>query len=554
LTEQIRTILFDIGGTLVHKQNHGSRDPLIIAELVAFLGADQSPEEMIALLTERETKYKNWKNRSLIELSYEDVWSTILLPEFPETLIRHNAQKLQHWWSTSKGRRWVPSETVEVIKALVDRGYTLGTVSHTNPRYLEDAGIHHLFHSTILAHEFGKRKPHPYLFLAAARSCTTSVGACAYVGDRPSRDVVGAREAGIGQVILLDHSAASTETVPCVMQADTVIHSLSDLLDIFTGVEPIMPQSHQVEPPPLYDAALSTMWWDKDRDTAQDFCQKGRQLGFARFELNHQIPPEDLMAFQTDKYHVGSVHDPCPAVVPNKQLELEDRQLTSLDKHLRQDAIDTVKRSIEIAYELGSRSVVIHPGRITGDHSLDDQLRAMFRNGLKNSPDYVLLRERTITDRRDRSKPHLDCLVDSLQDIACFAADTGVCLALENRYHYYEVPVFEEMQLLMETFTQPWIGWQLDIGHIQAHEVLGLMSFQEWLEHFGKRIIGVHWHDVIGIVDHQAPGTGEVDFSHVAKYIPASAIHTLEINKKVTFDEMKTGLEVLTQAGCIMKL
>ncbi len=555
MIEQIRTILFDIGGTLLQKQNHGSRDPLIIAEMVNFLGGDETAEEMIAKLTAREQEYKSWKYRSLSELSYEEVWSDILLPEHPKTLIQQHALQLQEWWSTSKGKRWIAPETIVVLETLAARGYLLGTISHTNPKYLDEAGIRHLFITARQAAEFGKRKPHPAMFLAAARDCNTPIEACAYVGDRPSRDIVGAREAGIGQVIQLKKADGISEENPCVMQADTVIQTLTDLLEIFPhlNTNDLKAFSH-LESTPLYDAALSTMWWSKETDSAEDFCQKGRKLGFARFELNHQIPPEDLASFNTGRYHIGSVHDPCPAVVHNKQLELEDRQLTSLNKSLRQDGIDTVKRSIETAYRLGARSVVIHPGHITGDHSLDDQLREMFRKGLKHSPEYLTLRDKVITDRKIRSKPHLDCLVQSLQEIITFASDTGVCLGLENRFHYYEVPIFEEMQVLLEAFKQPWVGWQLDIGHIQAHNVLGLMSFQQWLVHFSHRIIGVHWHDVIGIVDHQPPGAGEVDFSWVAKYIPDSAIHTLEINKKATFDEMKIGLEVLSKAGCITKL
>ena len=161
MQQQIRTILFDLGGTLVEKLNHGSRDPVIIAEMVDFLKTGISPEEMINLLTRREKEYKDWTYRSLEELSYEDRWSQFLLPDYPQDFIRQNAARLQAWWSDARGKRWISLQTIQTLQELKHRGYTLGTVSHTSTRYLDDAGIRDLFKTTLQAADFGKRKPHP---------------------------------------------------------------------------------------------------------------------------------------------------------------------------------------------------------------------------------------------------------------------------------------------------------------------------------------------------------------------------------------------------------
>ena len=75
-------------------------------------------------------------------------------------------------------------------------------------------------------------------------------------------------------------------------------------------------------------------------------------------------------------------------------------------------------------------------------------------------------------------------------------------------------------------FQQPWVGWQLDIGHLQVYHALGLANFQEWLERFSSRMIGVHLHDVQGIVDHRVPGCGEMDFNHLSVYPRACGAHT----------------------------
>jgi HAD superfamily hydrolase (TIGR01549 family) len=551
----IKAIFFDIGGTLVQKQNHGFRDPVIFSKLVNFLQADCSPEEMATKITLRENAYKSWRGQSLNELSYADRWTKFLLPDYPQDFIRQNAEQLQAWWRESRGKHWITAETIHTLQELYDRGYILGSISHSSVRYLDDAGIRALFTVSIQAAEYGKRKPHPSPFLAAARGCGVSPAECAYVGDRPSRDVVGSREAGFGQVILLKREGQLDEGIPCPMQADVVIHDLPEILDCFPNRNSLNPQkSAQPEAEILYDAALSTLWWSKDRDSANEFSAKGRNLGFARFELNHQVSLSDLAAFDLNRYHIGSLHDPCPALIPNKQLEREDRQITSLDETLRRSGVDTVKRTVEQAYQLGARSVIIHPGRITGDHTPDDQLRVLYRKGLKGSAEYEALRAHTITDRKKRSRPHLEALLTSLQELVDFAQKSGILLGLENRYHYYELPIFEEMEILMENFRQPWIGWQLDVGHIQTHDALGLMSFQQWLERFAGRIIGVHLHDVQGIVDHRVPGCGDVDFHGLSKYLPADAIRTLEVDKSVSMEEFRGGLKLLQESGCIARL
>ena len=551
---KLKVILFDLGGTIVQKLNHDSRDPEIISEMLHFLRLDESPETFIERLKQREQEYKAWTYRSLDELSYPDRWSQYYLPEFPPEFITAHADQLQNWWGDSRGKRFIPPKTIQVLRTLKDRGYRLGSVSHTSPKHLDKAGIRNLFDVTLQAADYGKRKPHPSPFIAAAQALGVQPEECAYVGDRPSRDLIGAREAGIGLVIIIETQTELREENPCPMQADVTLRSLEGLLAHFPGSDchliptPTLPQDT------LYDAALSTMWWSRSTDSANEFCRKGRELGFARFELNHQITPEELETFDLDRYHIGSVHDPCPAVIPNKQLEMGDFQVTSLVEEKRRVGIDTLKRTIDLAYRLGSRLVVIHPGRVDGDHSLDSRLRDLYRDGLKGTTQYEALRKELIADRLERGKPHLEALIRSLTEIVDYSKDAGLFLGLENRLHHYELPIFQEMDILLKEFQQPWIGWQLDVGHIQVHDRLGLMSFQQWLEAFSPRMVGVHLHDVQDLIDHQIPGTGDVDFAWLAPYLPAHAVRTLEINNATPFEDFLPGLKLLENTGCLASI
>ena len=551
----VRAIFFDIGGTLVEKSREGGRNLQAIDQMRKLLGINTDTQKLAEHVLVGEQEYKHWRSSTMLELSPEEKWSRFFLPEQPEEVISRHARKLQYWWSEYKSKKWVEPITSKTLKELHDRGYILGTISHTSPRYLQEAGLEELFRVTIYASDFGRRKPDPLLFREAAWRAGVLPEECAYVGDRPSRDVLGPREAGIGQVIYLRKQVVAPESLPCPMKPDIEIDSITRLLDLFPQVQAIdISRPVDEEQSVLYDIALSTMWWNKEAENAETFFSKGRQLGFARFELNHQVPTEAFNSIDFNRYSIGSLHDPCPAFVSAKQLERDDVQITSLDENLRAEAVDGMKQTIDQAYQLGSRMVVIHPGRVSGDHSLDEALRQMYREGKKGTPEYNQLRDRLVSDRLERGIPHQAQLLRSLEALIEYSSDLGLRLGFENRFHYYELPVFEEMQEILNTFQQPWVGWQLDIGHLQVHHALGLTTFKGWMEAFSPRMIGVHLHDVVGISDHRPPGTGEVDFSYVSKLLPETTYRTLEVEKRYLYSEIETSLGFLETAGCIQRI
>ena len=86
------------------------------------------------------------------------------------------------------------------------------------------------------------------------------------------------------------------------------------------------------------------------------------------------------------------------------------------------------------------------------------------------------------------------------------------------------------------------------------HDQLGLLHTQEWLDRFSARIVGLHLHDVIGIKDHQAPGTGVVDFKLLSRYFPPDCYRALEVETALTKEQMAKGMHYLLEQGCINKV
>lgn len=562
MKEIVKAILFDVGGTLRFTERVEGRETQILEEMRQFLGYSGTVEEMKTTLTLGEKNYRKWCKKSLVELTEEDLWARFMYPDHPEPdFVKKHAIKLNQYWRNSKGKKRLLPNAVETIRTLAERGYKLCIISNTTssvevPILLEENGISHLFTSVILSTVVGRRKPHPSLFLDATRELGIHPEECAYIGDRPSRDVVGARESGFAAVVIiqapgLKHEKA--ENIP--MQPDHLIKNLPELLDIFPKIVPqTKTEPTRKQPDFLYDAALSTMWGVGQKMPFIDTFAEGRKMGFARFELNHAISAQMLTEIDFNRYRAGNVHDPCPAHLSMNELKEKDWLISSLDEDNRKKGIEVTIKTIDLAVSLGSNSVIIHPGQINGDRSMDRQLRAMYEKGLKGTPEYETLKKTMMIDRKNKATPYIEATVKSLQEIIDYARSVKMSLGLENRYRYYDIPVMDEMEVLLALCDEPWYGFQYDVGHAQTLSALGLCDHEEWLKKFGKRIIGIHLHDVKGITDHQAPGLGDVDFAMIAPYLPEFVYRTLEVGSQATPIEITNGMELLVDLNIVRKL
>jgi sugar phosphate isomerase/epimerase len=114
-----------------------------------------------------------------------------------------------------------------------------------------------------------------------------------------------------------------------------------------------------------------------------------------------------------------------------------------------------------------------------------------------------------------------------------------------------EIPSPDEMEVLLSLADSERLGMIYDVGHAQVLDILGFYPHEEWLQRLGPRIIGTHLHDVLGTTDHYAPGLGNFDFSMVAAYLPDHAFRTCEFQTFNTPEQVKAGLQVLVERGCV---
>jgi HAD superfamily hydrolase (TIGR01549 family) len=567
----IKAICFDVGGTLRVSHEKPDQRQENVNKIKSIINDDRETLFWIEELSKREHQYRVWSRRTLLELTEAEIWHRFMLPEISKEIIYENAITLNQLWREAKPKTILP-DAVDTLSELKNRGYALGIISNTTssvevPLLLKENGIENLFGCVILSTVYGKRKPHPALFIDCARDLKLEPEECAYVGDMISRDVVGGRQAGFSEIVIIDakgYNQNSNEledddpesTEIQAMEPDFRIGRLYELLDLYPDRNQFSDQVYKNNgnPKQLYNIALSTMWHVDQKTPFNQSFLDGRKAGFPRVELNHRVDPELFKQWDRDKFYIHTVHDPCPATVSGDQIKTDDINISSLNESKRIKAVDLLKQTIDTGLILGSKSVVVHPGMIMCDYGPETILKEMYGKGLKGTVEYEELKGQMIAFRNRTASAHVEQVLKSLTEIIEYARPTGLEIGLENRLHFYDIPLIDEMQSFLDLCDEDWYGFQYDVGHAQVLAELGFVGHEEWLERFGKRIIGVHIHDVLGITDHQPPGRGNVDFTMVAPYIPQTANLTMEVNPDFSIEQLRQGLEFLVQFGIIEQI
>jgi sugar phosphate isomerase/epimerase len=293
------------------------------------------------------------------------------------------------------------------------------------------------------------------------------------------------------------------------------------------------------------------MWGVKNFASLGDFLEASRRIGFGSVELNHQVNSSMLEPIRLEGHQFSSVHEPCPADISVAVLKQRDWLISSTEEACRREGVKSMQRSIDLAHRIGAHTVVVHSGSVDSDRAMEDKLCALFTAGLEHSTEYIELKLQLEERRRELAPSKFQAVKRSLSELLDYAKVKGICLGLENRFHYMEFPSPDELGELLTLAGPEQLGFLYDVGHAQALSRLGFYRHEEWLQRFASRIVGTHLHDAVGIQDHRVPGQGEVDFNMAAEYLPKAAYRTLEFQGFTTQEQVKAGLKFLLEHGCI---
>lgn len=282
--------------------------------------------------------------------------------------------------------------------------------------------------------------------------------------------------------------------------------------------------------------ALSTMWAQQPRFAGEDmarFADVAAAAGYTHIEVSHSTDMTGLRALADQGVlPLSSLHAPTPRTRDAAGRWNTDLNLASEHEGERLAAVEQTLHTIDLAAEVGAEFVVLHLGS-AGSSVLrgDGALRRMHHSAARTADWVQAEREQACAERMTRAPVAIVAAARSLAVLATRAEQLRVRLAIENRVWYHEIPLPEEAQSLLAEYDPALVGYWHDVGHAEILARLGLVERDRWFRLLGDRIMGCHLHDMNGIVDHRAPGTGDVEWSYVARGVTNAAVRTLEINQ-----------------------
>jgi len=205
MISEVGAVTFDDFFTL--RYPIGEKEDIIYQILKALKreGVNLDDEEFLEQYFKEDERYR----RKLIETFRESLLDDIIMNSLmvcgckSKTIGRIVKEAVDYGLATKKAK-WFPNVRWTLV-TLRKRGYTLGLISNTHWRVLEDLkkDFASLFDVVTLSYEHGYAKPHPSIFQVTLNKLGTKANQCLHVGDDPVADVKGAKGVGMKTAFIM---------------------------------------------------------------------------------------------------------------------------------------------------------------------------------------------------------------------------------------------------------------------------------------------------------------------------------------------------------------
>ncbi|MBD5784690.1 HAD family hydrolase [Cellulosimicrobium terreum] len=257
-------LLLDHGGVMVTSEPDARARCDFAQSLASRLGAagyDVGVEEALAAVDEGRARHRAWKDeneagplvpgvsRVVPEIDAPTFWVELVGPSFAHLgpgvgdWLRSEAHALMVDYARAKSVPTLRPGVREVLEHARAEGIPVAVVSNTVcgravREEIEQFGLDHLVGVHVYSDELGVRKPDPVTARTALTALAADPASAWFVGDKPHRDVVAARGAGVGTVVLVRGGSTDDATLSRaddVLAPDHVLTEVGELLDLWTA-------------------------------------------------------------------------------------------------------------------------------------------------------------------------------------------------------------------------------------------------------------------------------------------------------------------------------
>lgn len=278
--------------------------------------------------------------------------------------------------------------------------------------------------------------------------------------------------------------------------------------------------------------AISTLWNALKQQDGAALFDALKNLGFETLELSRHLTPDQIEQLKPSlrENPSCSIHNFCPILPGTSQADAERDilHLSSLNTDERKEAIRRTVETMELAIDLEIPIVVLHLGEVdTYDRSY--LMTDLYTYGEREFEAFSQKVAEATEWRKRKAAKHHDAVLRSLDELNEHALRMELCIAIENRPHYYQIPNFDEVGLFFaEFYGSPMRYWH-DVAHAARQESLGLCWADRWLTDYAEHLIGVNLHDLQGLEAYHPPGTGDLAWDEIFKQLPSDILKVLEI-------------------------
>lgn len=299
------------------------------------------------------------------------------------------------------------------------------------------------------------------------------------------------------------------------------------------------------------DLVLSTSCYGPRLRSIEDQAFSAVAMGFRRLELGLSATPPELRGWEDARRETGITMD-CLVVgaLKPKTDHMSGSMLGSLDADQRQMALNSSRRHVQVAQQLGA-PVVILRGCAVENKKIESSADALLEeHRTVHEDDRELLQERTrefVHGVQSKAQRQIEHFCRSVHTLCAEFPETRFAIAAGNELN--DLFGFEAVQWVLDDLASQKVGYWHDTGRIHRRGRLGIPDQGDWLEAFAPRTLGVHLRDATDDEFGLPPSLGEVDFKLVQEYLPKDSARVLDVDPTHGRPEVLASVQFLLGLG-----